>query len=114
MDDDTNIVDDSETPDQAERTDARPAAARYDGTEPDQPSVMIVEAVAAATDRLTTELPPLQNTLDGDALDALLDGRPSSASVTVSFRYADTAVSVSENGSMDVRVDGDPGEEANE
>jgi hypothetical protein len=112
MDDDTNIVDDSETPDQTDRTDARPAAARDDGTEPDQPSVMIVEAVAAATDRPATELPPLQNALDGDALDALLDGRPSS--VTVSFRYADTAVSVSENGSIEVRIDRDSGAEANE
>jgi hypothetical protein len=31
--------------------------------------------------------------------------------VTVSFRYADTAVSVSENGSIEVHVDGDLREE---
>jgi hypothetical protein len=40
--------------------------------------VMVVEAVAAATDRPTTELPPLQGTLDADALDTLLNGQSSS------------------------------------
>ena len=70
---------------------------------------MVVEAVAAAADRSTTELPPLQGTLDADALDTLFNGH--SSSVTVSFRYADTAVSVSENGSIEVHVDGDLREE---
>lgn len=109
MDDDTNRVEDSETSDQTDSTDAKPPTVRHNWTESDQPSVMVVEAVAAATDRPTTELPPLQKTLDADALDALLNGQPSS--VTVSFRYADTAVSVSGNGSIEVHVDGGPSEE---
>jgi len=70
---------------------------------------MVVEAVAAATGLYMTELPPLQKTLDADALDTLLNGQ--SSSVTVSFRYADTAVSVSENGSIEVHVDRDLREE---
>ena len=106
MGEDTNGVDDSETSDQTDSTDARPPTVRRDWTESDQPSVMIVEAVAAATDRPTTELPPLQGTLDVDGLEAVLNGR--SSSVTVSFRYADTAVSVSENGSIEVHVEDDP------
>ena len=67
---------------------------------------MVVEAVAAATDRPETELPPLQNTLDADDLDAVLNGKPSS--VVVCFRYDDTAVSVSENGCVEIHVDGGP------
>jgi hypothetical protein len=66
--------------------------------------VGIVETVAAATGRPTIELPPLQGTLDTDALDTLLNGRQSS--VTVSFRYADTAISVNGNGSIEIHVDG--------
>ena len=112
MGDDTNSVDDSETSDQTGRTDTGPTTVRHNWQPSDRPSVMVVKAVAAATDRRTTELPPLQKTLDADALDTLLNGQ--SSSVTVSFRYADTAVSVSENGSIEVHVDGDPREEDNE
>jgi hypothetical protein len=109
MGDDTNRVDDSEISDQTDSTDARPPTVRHNWQQSGRPSVMVVEAVAAATDRPTTELPPLQKTLDADALDALLNGQSSSA--TVSFRYADTAVSVSGNGSIEVHVDGGPSEE---
>ena len=109
MGDDTNRVDDSETSDQADSTEARPPTVRHNWQQSDRPSMMVVEAVAAATNRPTRELPPLQGTLDADALDTLLNGQ--SSSVTVSFRYADTAVSVSENGSIEVHVDGDLREE---
>jgi hypothetical protein len=109
MDDDTNRDDGSGTSDQAERTGAKSTAVRDKWTELDQPSMMVVEAVASATNRSATELPPLQETLDVDALNTLLKGQQSS--VTVSFRYADTTVSVSENGSIEVHVDGDLREE---
>lgn len=65
-------------------------------------------AVAAATNQETTDLPPLQETVEADALDTLLESR--SSSVTASFRYADTGVSVTETGSIEVRVDGQPRE----
>ena len=109
MDDDTNRVDDSETSDQTDSADASTTTVRHSWQQSDQPSVMVVEAVAAATNRPTTELPPLQGILDADALDTLLNGQPSS--VTISFRYADTAVSVSGNGSIEIHVDGDLREE---
>jgi hypothetical protein len=104
MGDDTNRVDDSETSDQTDSTDSRPPTVRHNWQQSDQPSVMVVEAVAAATDRNTTDLSPLQETIDADALDTLLDGQASS--VAVSFRYADTGVTVSGDGSIEVRVDG--------
>lgn len=111
MYDDTNGVDESDGADESDATD-QPASAdagsttvRHDWTQSDQPSVTIIEAVAAATDRTPTDLPPLQDTLDTDALDTLLNGQSSSA--TVSFRYADIAVSVHGNGSIAIRLDGD-------
>lgn len=69
----------------------------------DHPSVRIIEAVAAATGRTTTDLPRLQETVDADALDALLTG---GSSVAVSFWYADTCVSVDGDGTIGVQVDG--------
>ncbi|WP_256301810.1 HalOD1 output domain-containing protein [Haloarchaeobius salinus] len=111
MCDETNRIGDSETTDRTESTAAGHTTVRRNWQQSDQPSVMVVEAVAAATNRPMTELPPLQGTLDADALDTLLDGQPSP--VTVSFRYADTTVSVNGNGSMEIHVDGDPGAEGN-
>jgi hypothetical protein len=109
MDDDTSSVDESDISDQTGRTDTGPTTVRHNWQQSDRLSVMVVEAVAAATGRPTTDLPPLHGTLDADALGTLLSGQ--SASVTVSFQYADTAVSVSENGHIEVHVDGHPREE---
>ncbi|MFB6191829.1 MAG: HalOD1 output domain-containing protein [Haloarculaceae archaeon] len=83
-----------------------PPTVRLDWGQSGQPSVTVVEAVAAATDRSTTDLPLLQQRLDPDALDVLVTaGQPS---VTVSFRYAGTTVSVGGDGAVEVRVDGGP------
>ena len=76
----------------------------WQGLEP--PSVAVVEAVAAATDRTPTELPLLQNTLDPDALNALLTR--GAASVTISFQYAGVIVSASGDGIIKIRIDKDP------
>lgn len=107
MCDDTNGVGDSETPDETERTDANPPTVHQTWQQSDWLGVVIVEAVAAATGRPTTELPPLQRTLVADALDTLLDTGPSS--VSISFQYADTTVSANGNGSIEIHVDGDLG-----
>ena len=114
MCDDANDPGNSETTDQPESTDVSPTTVRHNWTQSDQPSVTIVEAVSAATDRATTDLPPLQDAIESDALDALLNG-PSS-SVVVSFRYADTGVTVNGNGnvSIEIQVDGDFREEDGE
>ena len=92
----------SDAPDQS---DSPPKAVHHDWQGLEPPSVAVVEAVAAATDRTPTELPLLQNTLDPDALNALLTGE--TASVTVSFQYAGVTVSASEDGSIEVCMDDD-------
>jgi hypothetical protein len=77
---------------------------RHSWEEPFHPSVTIVEAVAAATDRTPENLPPLQDRIDPDALDSLITrGEP--ARVAISFEYADTVVVVKGNGAIEVRVD---------
>lgn len=105
MTDDTDGAGGSETCEQPEATDTDPTTIRHDWQQSDQPSVVIIEAVAAVTDRPATELPLLQSTIDTDALDTLLKGQTSS--VTISFAYADTTVWVSGNGSIEIQVDGD-------
>jgi len=112
MRDDTNEVGDVQTPDGSAGADTSPATVRQSGDESDRPTVAVVEAVAAATGRPTAELPPLQETLDADALNALLNGQPSA--VTVSFRYAGTVVSVSGSDRVEVRVDEDRPTEGDE
>ncbi|WP_425433318.1 HalOD1 output domain-containing protein [Haloarcula rubra] len=72
----------------------------------------IVEAVTAATDRMAADMPPLHETIDTDALDALLNRQ--SSSVAVSFRYADADVSIKGNGTLEIEVGGYPFEENNE
>lgn len=101
---DTDDVDDSESTDRAvEKMD--PVTVRHDWSQSGQPSMTLVEAVAVGTDRMPTDLPPLHRSIDPDALDALLTGEQSS-SVTASFRYADTAVWMNRNGTIEVQVDG--------
>mgnify|MGYP000046423294 CR=1 FL=1 len=76
----------------------------WQGSEP--PTVAVVKAVAAATDRTPTGLPLLQNTLNPDALNALLTR--GAASVTISFQYAGVIVSASGDGIIKIRIDKDP------
>ena len=87
----------------SERTGANRTTVRHDWQLSDQPSVVIVEAVAAATNRPVTELPLLQKTIDTDALDAILKNK--APSVSISFRYAGTTVWVDGEGSIEVHVD---------
>ena len=95
----------SDAPDQPN---SPPESVHHDWQGSEPPSVAVVEAVAAATDRTPTGLPLLQNTLDTDALNALLTGE--TASVTISFQYAGVIVSASGDGSIKIRV----GEDARE
>lgn len=81
-----------------------PNTVRHEWEEPFQPSVTIVEAVAAATNRTATDLPPLQQSIDPDALDTLVTHR-SDAGTTVSFRYAGTVVVVEGDGAIEISVD---------
>lgn len=75
---------------------------RVEWADVDGPTVDLVEAVASATGRDVLELPPLNDAVDGDALETLVaagDG----ASVRISFTYADTSVVVDCGEAIEVR-----------
>ncbi|OTF01686.1 HalOD1 output domain-containing protein [Halorubrum sp. SD683] len=67
------------------------------------PSIAVVEAVAAATDRDPRKMPPIQRAVDTDALDALLTAGKGS-SLRVSFEYLDATVTVHPDGTIDVAI----------
>ncbi len=76
--------------DDSETSDAR---VRVDWSTVDEPTIHIVEAVAAATNRNPTNLPLLDEAIDGDALNTLL-GSDQGDTVTLTFNYASTHVEV--------------------
>lgn len=75
-------------------------AVRVDWDDVERPSFDIVAAVADATDRNLVGLPPLHDTLDGDAVEALLRG---DADLRLTFTYAGTSVVVDRGESIEVR-----------
>lgn len=64
----------------------------------------VVTAVAAVTGHRPTDLPPLSETLDPDALDTLITGQGSD--VQVGFGYGGCAVTVDSTGHVEL----DPGD----
>lgn len=101
-------------------TDADRQPIRYTCDGSDSPSMAVVEAVAAATDRDQTALPPLHGYVDADALDALLTGGPNRGAtpsradghVRVSFAYDGVEVTARSDGRIEVRPDDGPPERA--
>ena len=69
-----------------------------------RPSVEVVEAVAAATERDALELPPLNDYVDPDALDTLLSAvaEKGSESAHVTFSYDGIRVTVDSTGAVTV------------
>lgn len=71
-----------------------------------QPSVAIIEAVAAATGHEPTELPPLHDYIEEDGLDTLLThGRPTDDTLTVTFVYDGVEVYADSDGRIEVQPD---------
>ncbi len=68
------------------------------------PSELVVRAVSDTLGAAPTEIPPLFETLDPDALDALIEHATDTA-VTIAFEYAGLQVTVDADGT--VSVDGD-------
>lgn len=66
------------------------------------PSISIVERVAAETDRSPLELPPLNETVDVDALDRLLEGGADRPWPTVVFRYVDRRIRATVDGEISI------------
>lgn len=78
---------------------------RWDQAE--RPSIAVVEAVAAETDRDPTDVPPLQGRIDTDALDTLVTAANQTGDgVVVSFEYDGVDVSLDSDGTLDVRHNG--------
>jgi hypothetical protein len=78
-----------------------------------QPSIAVVEAVATATGRDPTALPPLHATVETDSLDTLVTGaRASDETIRLTFDYAGTTVVVDTGDGVcvwpDRRADTDP------
>lgn len=73
----------------------------------DSLSTAIVEVVAATTDREPTALPPLYESIDTDALDAIADGWTANTDGRqhVSFAFAGVKVTVESDGGIEVRPD---------
>jgi hypothetical protein len=79
-----------------------PATTTRDGDDAERPSRSVIEAVADATERDPTDLDPLYETIDPDALDAIFEStadryRPSSKTC-VSFRFEGCEVAVHADG----------------
>lgn len=63
---------------------------RYEWPDDTELSIAAIEAVAAVSGRDPTEIEPLHESLDPDALDALFQsGRETTVDGTVSFSFAD-------------------------
>jgi hypothetical protein len=71
------------------------------------PSTGVVETIASATGRDPTTLDPLFETIDLEALDALLgaDERTTAGEAVVSFRFSDREITVSSTGEVVVRAE---------
>lgn len=80
---------------------------RYEWDESEQPSMAVIEAVAAATGSEPETLPPLHGVIDSDALDGLMGSGTADDAVPVrlSFTYAGTEVTVSSDGKLVVELD---------
>jgi hypothetical protein len=76
---------------------------RWDGTT--SPSMAVVEAVAAATDREPTDLSQLYRTINADTLDSLITGETGSP-FQVTFVYEGVTVIVDQSGAIEVVVPG--------
>lgn len=76
----------------------------FDWDESLQPSTAVVEAVAAATDRDATELEPIHESVDADALDKLIDPAGGQDDpMQISFRYEGVAVVLDNHRGIEIR-----------
>lgn len=81
--------------------DAAPLARRTNWTANQAPSTAIVQLVAEVTNRPHTELEPLQETIDGDALNKLFESTASER-LYVSFTYEGVNVRVTNDGIVEI------------
>lgn len=89
------------------QADERPPV-QYSWAVDDSPSTALLEAVAAETDRPPGDLPTLFDSVDGDALDALLLAarRDGAEHVRVTFSYGGFRIDVVADGRIGLRAPG--------
>lgn len=71
-----------------------------DWTRYEQPLIAIVETIAAVSGKQPTEMPPLGNAIDVDALTALLDTQGADRDLSISFRYQGHTITVTDSGAL--------------
>ncbi|WP_227356863.1 HalOD1 output domain-containing protein [Haladaptatus salinisoli] len=100
-------MDDEEPPAETGRSESpfEVRSTSFDWARNGQPSIAVVEAVAAVTGRDTTDVPPLYDFLNPDALDALATVRGGNTvdDVRVEFTYDGVEVSVTGDGTVTAR-----------
>lgn len=70
-------------------------------------STKVVQRVAAATNQTVTELPPLYETIDPEALDAVIESATTDeSSLACQFTYSDCLISITGSGAVHVERDG--------
>lgn len=88
-------MDDEDTIDAGAPVRSSGETVRHEWDPSEDPSMAVVETVAAATGRTMDTLEPLQNYVDVDALDALVaSAATSETAVSLSFSYSGTSVVV--------------------
>ncbi|WP_123535352.1 HalOD1 output domain-containing protein [Halosimplex salinum] len=92
---------DDDVEEHTDRSEETVAFEHYDWENGDRPSIAVAEAVAAVTNRSVTALPPLQESVDADALDAVVRSGDEPA-VRVSVEYAGTTVTVTGDGRLEI------------
>jgi len=91
----------------AQKTGAEvPKLIEYEWTESVSPVTAVAEAIAAATNREPTRMPPLFEYVDVDALETLVTtGTEADEPVRVTFSYETHRVSVESDGRITVGLD---------
>lgn len=77
---------------------------RMDWHRYEQPALGVIEAIAGLKDRRPTDLPPLGNEFDVDALNSLLTTKTEGSRMTISFEYQELVVTISQSGSLVVQA----------
>ncbi|WP_167768370.1 HalOD1 output domain-containing protein [Haloarcula amylovorans] len=98
MDDNTDHRNPSTAPTETDES-------RFEWEPAENPCTAVIEAVTASTTGDSADLPPLYNTVDPDALSAILAERTtgSGSAIRVSFEYAGTDVTIDSHGGIVVR-----------
>ncbi|WP_435157176.1 HalOD1 output domain-containing protein [Haladaptatus sp. DFWS20] len=79
----------------------------FDWSRAEQPSIAIVEAITAVTGRNSTDIPPLYDSINPDALNALVTakGRKTSSDVSLTFSCDGVVLTVTGDGTVTARPD---------